>query len=218
MCMPQKANGSLDLTAPCNQWAILLQSCTSGLPPSDIYNSTVGTTLLYSTDSPPQSPANQRLCACESYYFDTMAGCNACWAAHGANDKFLYSDNILTSMSSSYCAATATPSGGIHDMLSQWNKGPVASSVISAGRAETSTSPFSDPLAGKTAVSLYTTPAVTGSAIFNIAGITRGATPTTTHVVHGQITNGAGSVGGEMGTTKVALAAVLALVACVTFL
>ena len=121
-------------------------------------------------------------------------------------------------MSSSYCAATSTPTVGIPGMISGWYNRPRATSALGSAIAAAKTSIYSDPLSGKTAVSLYYTPTVTGTAVFNIAGVTHGATPTTTDVVHGQITNGAGYIGGGMATTKVACAAVLALISSVAFL
>lgn len=90
--------------------------------------------------------------------------------------------------------------------------------MLRSDKAQAKTSSYSDPLSGKTAVSLYYTPTITGNAVFNIAEVTHGAMPTTTNVVHGQITNGAGVIGGGLAITKVALAAVLAFVVTIALL
>ena len=66
-----------------------------------------------------------------------------------------------------------------------------AADALSAGdaKATSSVSVFSDPLKGSTAVSYYYTPSVTGTAVFGIAGVTKGAAPTETSVSHGHITS-----------------------------
>jgi hypothetical protein len=105
-------------------------------------------------------------------------------------------------------------------VLQEYYNSPKISSRLKSELSAVKTSSFSDPLAGSTAASYYYTPSVTGTAIFNIAGVTHGATPTTTNVVDGQITanSGAGAIGGGLSGLKVAFAAVLTLLASVDLL
>lgn len=101
-------------------------------------------------------------------------------------------------------------------MLVQYYKAS-NSRVLSAATARAKTSTFSDPLLGSKAVSYYYTPSVTGTAVFNIAGVTHGSKPTETNVAHGQITSGAEALMGEL-QLKVTAAALVGLAALVTLL
>lgn len=219
VCSPPTANASLDLTYPCNQQTILREQCTYGKTLDQIWNTTSGDWAKNPGDGwTAQSVENQRLCACESDFFDTLAGCSDCYSTHGATID-LYDEDAVSSISSSYCAASATPTVGLEKMLAKYGN-DTASSVLSVASDKASTSTFSDPMMGSTAVSYYYTPAVTGTAVFDIAGVTKGAEPTETNVSHGQITseNGAVAFGGSWVPVKVAAAALLGLAGVVAML
>lgn len=113
-------------------------------------------------------------------------------------------------MSSSYCAAAATPTAGLEQVLKAYYN-DTAKSVMSAASAKASTSAFSDPLARSTAVSYYYTASVTGTAVFDIAGITKGAEPTETSVHDGQIVSDSSAAPWTEGSVSIS-AAVAALV------
>ena len=104
--------------------------------------------------------------------------------------------------------------------MKDYYDGPKVSSAIKSAMSVATASTWSDPLSGSTAVSYYYTPSVTGTAVFNIAGVTHGATPTDTNEKHGQITanSGAGATGSGLGGLKVAFVALLTLMATVVLL
>jgi hypothetical protein len=218
MCSPPTADAVYNLTFPCNQNDVIQTQCYYGRTFDEVWNSTTGDYVNTSSWT-PQGPLNQRLCACESQLFDTLAGCNSCYKAHGAGLGRL-DEAEVSSMSSSYCAASSTPTVGLLHMMSEYFNSPQVTSKLHSAISEAKTSTYSDPLAGSTAVSYYYTPSVTGTAVFNIAGVTHGATPTTTKVADGQITanSGAGAIGSGLGGLKVAFAAVLTLMASVVLL
>jgi hypothetical protein len=218
MCSPPTDNAGFNLTFPCNQYDIIKTQCYYGRTFDEVWNSTAGD-FIKNKGWTPQSPLNQRLCSCESQFFNTLAGCNSCYQSHGAGLGRL-DEAEVSSMSSSYCAATNTPTVGLDKMISEYYHSPKVSSMLNSAISAATTSPYSDPLAGSTAVSYYYTPSVTGTAVFNIAGVTHGAKPTETNVKNGQITaiSGAGAVGNGLGGLKVAFAAVLTLIASVVLL
>lgn len=218
VCTPSTANAIMNLTFPCNQNDVIELQCYYGRTFDEIWNSTAGD-YANTTGWTPQDPLNQRLCACESEFFDTLVGCQACYAAHGDGVGRL-SNAEISSMSSSYCAASSTPTVGLLHMMSDFYLSPGVVSSMESQVSAARTSTYSDPLAGSTAVSCYYTPSVTGTAVFNIAGVTQGAKPTETNVEHGQITasSGAGVVESGFGGLKVACAAVLTLASLVFLL
>ena len=152
-----------------------------------------------------QSNNSQRLCACESQYWDSLKGCTACYRKHGEDSEFLKPE-FMSSISSAYCAATATPSLGLIDYLERQvvSKALEYSSNSSSGM--TPSTSFSDPMGTKTAVSLYYTPGVTGPRALDIGSLTGGAKMTTTNIVNGQIvaTGGTTSSQSPTGGTQVA--------------
>ena len=221
ICIPEDTNATTALSFPCIEHSIISEQCYYGRPFAEVWNARSGTSISNDETAKwkPQSPSNQRLCVCESHFFDTLVGCGACYQAHGAGPGFYYPEHAVSSTSSSYCAATATPSVGMHGMLQSWDHDrPEATSVLSSIVAAAKTTTYSDPLAGSTAVYLYYTPTVTGSAVFDIGGATHGAKPTTTNVVDGQITASSDGATGALARTKFALAGILALTAFVALL
>ena len=211
VCAPPTANTSLDLTFPCNQNNVLYNQCFFGRTFDEIWNSTSGEWVKdFGKGWKQQSVANQRLCACESQFFDTLVGCTECWQAHGSNVE-AFNSTAASSISSSYCAATASPTAGLEKVMAAFYDSSAAN-ALREGDAK-SVSAFSDPLSGSPAVSLYYTPSVTGTAVFGIAGVTKGAEPTETNVRHGQISSGAGrlELGVDWVPIKAAAAAMMGL-------
>ena len=171
-------------------------------------------------DEYEQSNSTQRDCICMSQYFDQSAACRECYAKHGSGKLSVRGyvvghgsfDDARTAQefSSSYCAATNTPTAGFAREVrsfsiaqeptttNPWNgyatdiPSAYESSLKEAASAKSSKI-FTDPLANKTDVSLYYTPSVTGSAAHVVAeatgtaGVTGAQTLLTTNVVDGQI-------------------------------
>ncbi len=216
ICEPGADNEAF-LSFPCNQKALIWLQCYYGRTFHQVWNTTTNE-YISEQGWTSQSPEKQRLCTCESEYFETLTGCSACYEAHGSNAALFQGQDGIKSMSSSYCAATSTPTVGIQGMVESWYNRSQVTSAFKSAVAEAITSTYSDPLSGSTAVSLYFTPRLTGSAVFNIAGVTQGATPTTTHIAHGQITNGASYTADGMALAKVAMGAVLAFFASIALL
>jgi hypothetical protein len=221
VCAPPTSNTSLDLTFPCNQNNVLYNECVFGRTFAEVWNTTSGEWVKDLGEGwTQQSIGNQRLCACESQFFPTLVGCTECWQAHGSNVE-AFNATAASSISSSYCAASATPTVGLEKVMAAFYNGSAAD-ALSGGDAKAtySVSAFSDPLKGSTAVSYYYTPSVTGTAVFGIAGITKGAEATETSVRHGQITSGAGHLepGMDWVPIKLAGAAIVGLGVLVTML
>ena len=208
VCAPPTLNASLDLSMPCNQNNVLYNECVFGRTFDEVWNSTSGQWVKDVGEGwTQQSISNQRLCACESQFFPTLVGCTECWRAHGSNVE-AFNATAASSISSSYCAASATLAVGLEKVMAAFYN-DTAAEALSGGdaKATSSVSAFSDPLKGSTAVSYYYTPSVTGTAVFGIAGITKGAEPTETSVSHGQITSGAGHLEPGMDWVPIKLAA-----------
>ncbi|KAK3686745.1 hypothetical protein LTR37_019495 [Vermiconidia calcicola] len=190
ICMPVNGTGDADYSAPCNVVQALQYQCIYGVPLDESTNSRAR----------PQANSTQRLCACQSQMFDMLHGCLACYEEHGMPGGLGVSDDVISTASSEYCAASATPSLGLAEYLFQFASDPEVSSLASSVRAAASTS-FTDPIGNQTAVSLYYTPQVTGSAALDVPDLTRGATATTTNVVDGQVVATASETsGGSTGS------------------
>ena len=185
ICRPLNSTGYVDLNAPCNVLDLLNIECIYGLQHLDLGKD-------YDFSSPKnehfieQHTASQRLCACESQFWDSLQGCAACYREHGGGMEYTAPSSYISSMSSAYCAATATPTLGLIDFEESWYTISAFSSILSSATAEAKTSTFSDPIGNKTAVSLYYTPEVTGTAALHV-GLKANSTPTSTNVVNGQI-------------------------------
>lgn len=219
-CVTFTPNNYPDWSAPCNAITAIVYQCQYG---PDIFQqlnisyhdspygedgSDTITKLRrrQNSDSDPVEldPATQRTCICESQFFEQAKGCADCYRAHGGEEyaSELGTDD-LPGMSSSYCAASATPTQGFADYF----EGAVSTSSSTASQTH-----ISDPLANKTAVSLYFTASVTGTPAFIVAQPTMPANGssngtivsyTSSNVIGGQIVptasgnNGAARSGGS---------------------
>ena len=182
VCQPGMSSASVDFNAPCNVWTYLLLACAYGQKiPVDKFG-------LEMPKGPMQSNSSQRLCVCESQYWAAAQGCSDCYKAHGAGEDvgLALPHTLISSMSSSYCAATATPTLGLVEFQASFVEKPQFKSLFSSNTAKP-TSTFSDPIGNKTAVSLYYTGLATGSTALNIGEFTGTVSPTTTNVEKGQI-------------------------------
>lgn len=179
ICWPEDSDGNFNLKAPCNIASYISNACAFGP------NFNGNLSKFIPDDTPLQSNQTQRLCICESQYFNAMQGCIDCYGAHGAANQY-YPPKYFSSLSSDYCAATATPSLGFGMFQVKFNSKPAVLSMFTSNLKATQS--FSDPLAGSTAISLYYTPSVTGSAALNVGPFASSSpSPTTTLVKDGQI-------------------------------
>lgn len=185
-CNPNNSTGMPDFNAPCNAVTAVEYQCIYGPdyltaalnagPYNRLRRRQSSSDDDGSDDDdslPMQSNSTQRTCICESQFFDQVKGCTACYTAHGAPsdvDEGLVDDKAIASLSSAYCAASATPTLGLADFLFQW-----ADSYNASHPATATASTMSDPIGNKTAVSLYYTPSVTGTAAWIVAEATSGA-------------------------------------------
>ncbi|CAK4030016.1 Hypothetical predicted protein [Lecanosticta acicola] len=221
VCLPNNATGYPDLNAPCNAIQAIFAECTFG--PSSLADFLSEEASANSGNSdgsddyagdvddgkyPMQSNATQRTCICESQWFALTNACLACYQKHGLPAEDDLSPKQVSSISSAYCAASATPTLGFAYFIYQYAPGVTGTSLPASSTATPSS--FSDPLGNRTEVSLYYTPSVTGSAAWAIAeatGTSSGlATFTTTRTSNGQIvataTNGGGSNGAATGAAS----------------
>lgn len=180
VCMPTNASGSPDLNAPCTALQLITAECVYG--PAGLQqvlgNNDPEGTYGFENNAPTLSNSSQRTCVCESQFYSQALGCNECYKAHGAPPSGIngyLSEDFLSSASSSYCAVTNTPTVGFAEVLYAYATGSYASSIVAAASTASSTSTFSDPLGNRTAVSLYFTPSVTGSAAWVVAEATESA-------------------------------------------
>ncbi len=199
ICYPGMYTSDVDLNAPCIVEAYLGLACGYG------QKITVNKTGFESPNGPMQSKDAQRLCICESQYFEALQGCSDCFEAHGGDNTpgVVFPINVISSMSSAYCAATATPTLGFYDYELSYLDKPQFNSIFSSIMAS-ATSTFLDPIGNKTGVSLYYTGAATRSAALNIGEFTGTAAPTTTLIMNGQIVATASlmtSTGGKTSMT-----------------
>lgn len=214
VCAPRNSSGYPDFNAPCNAVYAIQAQCIYGGPDflNDLWNLNISSpndgnsrrnadpqsqdgdeSSLDENNLPSgQSDENQRVCVCESQFWDQLAGCVACYTAH-APDSAVEADiqpSQLSSASSSYCAASATASVGLAGYL--YNVfGGLLDTGSGSSATETSTVNFRDPIGNKTEVSYYYTAAVTGSAAWLVSQPTgessASQTYTTTNVQDGQI-------------------------------
>ena len=138
-----------------------------------------------------QSNETQRVCVCESQFWDQVAGCFACYKKHGSLElEGTIPESLLSSASSTYCAASATASVGLADFLYNIALGVTPTATGSATGTETASVKYADPIGNKTEVSYYYTQAVTGTAAWSLVqptGSADSASYTTTNVQDGQI-------------------------------
>lgn len=207
ICIPHDPNTGLpDANAPCMASSAIFYQCVYGV---DVFNMTDGSSnsKRQVSDPPPdgnpdndgsssddddpsdlteQTLSAQRTCICESQFFDQTAGCMDCFKAHGGVENVDYIPLAsFTALSSSYCAASTTPTAIFEHYYN---------AVMTEPSASASATPISDPIGNKTAVSLYFTPSVSYPAAYSIAqptvsasGINTVVSYTTSNVVSGQI-------------------------------
>lgn len=180
VCLPTNASGSPDLNAPCAAVQLITAECVYGA--AGLQQIAGGTdpesSYRFEGDASTLDNSTQRTCVCESQFYNQLVGCNDCYKAHGAPPSGIngyLSEDFLHSASSSYCAVTNTPTAGFADVLYAYATGSYASSIVAAASTASSTSSFSDRLGNRTAVSLYFTPSVTGSAAWVVAEATESA-------------------------------------------
>ncbi|KXT08965.1 hypothetical protein AC579_4019 [Pseudocercospora musae] len=214
VCQPKNSsnNDMPDYNAPCNAIAAIQGQCIYG--PAYLSAPGSGTGSLKKrqsgdSDIPTQSNDTQRVCLCESEFWDLANGCFSCYKKHGGemDGAGSISENTLSSISSKYCAATVTPTAGLADYLYALASS-LEPSTTQTGSVQTSVS-YLDSIGNKTEVSYYYTPSVTGSAAWVVAqptGSDSSVAYSTTNVDDGQIratasaNNAAASGGSETRT------------------
>jgi hypothetical protein len=182
ICLPGFQSKDIDLNAPCNMALYIGIECVYGSKPNITKHG------IEDPRGPMVSNHTQQLCICESQYFESTIGCESCFNKHGgsSNAGIALPLNVISSLSSAYCAATATPIG-IDDFQNSYMQKPQFSTLFPSSSSGTSvTATFSDPLANSTAISLYYTATVTGSEALDV-GVFTGTGTTTTLVSDGQI-------------------------------
>jgi len=185
VCAPVNATGQPDLNAPCNQALAIELECVYGpVLGLEVFFSQYVTTTSPSgfqstgdSDLPTdlmQSNATQRDCMCSSQFWSALNACSTCRTAHGdVLDAGLDASqdvpaDLLASLSSTYCAASSTPTLYLGDFFYSWGTAHQPSTLQTSIPAT-----FSDPLGvNKTAVSLYYTPSVTGTPAYVVAAST----------------------------------------------
>lgn len=167
--MPTNSTGGVDYNAPCNAYYAIYGQCSEGS--TAFWDQQIDQNGDGDSSSPQVSNATERTCICESQFWDQFAGCQACQKDHGAPEGFWLPDDFVSSWSSGYCAATATPTLEFGDNLASI----IPTSLSSAANAVLNATVASDPISNKTAVSYYFTPSVTGSAAYIVAEATGSA-------------------------------------------
>ncbi|KAI5367795.1 hypothetical protein Slin15195_G029280 [Septoria linicola] len=210
VCMPTNSSGYPDFDVSCNAVAAIQAQCIYGAGYLDVLSEFYGSSLKEdkrkraAADSsgddndpmvdnriaPEQSNETQRVCLCESQFWDQISGCLACYKAHGGDmaSEASVPKSALTSASSAYCAASATATAGLADYLFAFiNNFSTTSASRPTGTASVR---FRDSIGNKTEVSYYYTAAATGTAAWSISQPTNtsgSASYTTTNIVDGQI-------------------------------
>ncbi|EME85668.1 uncharacterized protein MYCFIDRAFT_213948 [Pseudocercospora fijiensis CIRAD86] len=187
VCQPYNSTNMPDLNAPCNAIAAIQGECIYGPEYLSVPNSNGDRDF---GDISTQSNETQRVCLCESQFWDLATGCFSCYKKHGGemDGAGTISDGTVSSISSKYCAATMTPTAGLADYLFALASSLEPSST-QTGSAQTSVS-YLDSIGNKTEVSYYYTPSVTGSAAWLVGqptGSGSSAVYSTTNVHDGQI-------------------------------
>ena len=166
VCLPTNSTGFPDLNAPCNAWSRIQQLCVYGeqirsiLDSADLNDySQVGT-----GDMKEHSPGYQRDCICSSQQFDQMRGCMACYDAHGGDSQAIFEPQAIESFSSSYCAASATPTVGYPSAILGVIGGAEETGSASSGLSSSN----SGSIGTQTDVSMYYTAAASGSDAWDV--------------------------------------------------
>lgn len=186
VCQPYNGNGQPDMNAPCNQMAAITVECVYGasglqLVQNALSSSPGSASSTSDQNFTPLDNGTQRICICESQFFPAYTGCSDCFTAHGAPDisgdsiNGQVSQDVISSASRSYCAATNTPTLGFYEAFASVAANVYQTSSIGLTAQDTSTSSFSDPIGNSTAVSYYYTPSITGSSAWVVAQATESA-------------------------------------------
>lgn len=225
VCRPRNSTGGLDFNAPCNAMLAIQSQCEYGpnafekmflIQPVDDGD-------IELDDPPMLSNETQRACICQSQHTDMMMGCLACYKEHGGTDEEVLKapDQIQTAMDA-YCKADEPATQQFEEVfMNAIGADDDETTYISPSTSASSTT-FSDPIGNSTAVSLYYTPSVTGTAAYMPAVPTPessggdDASYTSTSVSDGQIVpTAAGSEGkaseSDSGAAQTAMAQVGAM-------
>ena len=183
ICAPNGTANNPDLpnlNYACNVAIVLSILCKTG-DISSFLPARIGGT----TDSPPAPVPNaeeQQQYLCASSFFDQMYGCASCLSHHGRGTVLAayLSEDDLQSMKTAYCHSS-DPKAGFSEFWKDWTEGKHAPENIKSALSLAATSSFIDPWGiTKTAVSLYYTPSVTGTAALAISMIEGTITETET--------------------------------------
>jgi hypothetical protein len=200
VCAPLNSTNQPDMNFPCHIADLVRYEC--------LYGAEKGTSIFQglfsgtSLTAEPRGKDQQRICICESQWFNQIVGCGRCEYLHGGgpNPLAYLGNSAVSSMSSSYCAVTATPTQGLVEYYNEWTKGSLAppwlKSMISAASSR-----FKDPLSTgytmtssyglgstiRTAVEYYFTPSVTGTEAWKVQAITDSAGSTIWKTADGEI-------------------------------
>lgn len=170
VCFPDITDKQAALAYPCNAAYSILIECTYG-PQSPMALGRGSGNMGPDAKAKQQSNSTQRLCACDSHLFHEWMGCAACFEAHGSH---MVDDGYVEKVSSSYCAASGTPTEALRVVAM-----PLVRGIRHGNLGAPAMGVNKDPLSGSTAVSLYFTPPVTGSAAWQVPEITNSAGKTT---------------------------------------
>lgn len=177
VCLPVDSSADPDYSAPCNGLGAVDFQCAYG---SAAFSAGVSDNNSSDVTQPLErnrtSPSSQQVCYCQSQWFNLYEGCLDCANKHGVSAALpQISASALTSFSSSYCAASATPTTDFDVYLNS-----VFSDLVKSVESGTATT-FTDPIGNKTDVSLYYTASVTGSNAYIVSqAAPTGASATTT--------------------------------------
>lgn len=172
VCLPTNDTGYPVFDAPCNAIQAIEAECmygSAGLPFALSLSSSYGSNEANTPNELDNS--TQRDCACQSQLFIELQGCLDCFKAHGAPSEVLAGfpqSSDVTSLSSSYCAASATPTLDLGDVFVQ----AVATNTSDMVSATASSTSYSDPVGNVTDISAYFTPSVMGSSVYAVAQTT----------------------------------------------
>jgi hypothetical protein len=160
VCSAVDENEQYDMNLPCNQIFAIQYEC--------MYGPREGDGKPHESDeTPAMLPIEaQRVCICQSQHNDAMKGCSACHRAHGgAEGEDWVSDSKIDEVMDKYCDVGNTPTESyavvIYDQLS--NTEDTDDSDSDSDESKTS----SDPIGTATDVSLYFTPAFTGTSAYS---------------------------------------------------
>jgi hypothetical protein len=196
LCYPHNATNSPDLSAPCNLIAAIQAQCTYGPAALEFLSLPSDSDSFPDFNDPKwqlQSPANERVCICESQILDATLGCVACLKAHEGGVPFSQGDRFADSfpgIMAKYCDVGYTPTVDFIDFMADAEGGPGDFGGEDGAESGEGVSSYSDPIGTATDVSLYYTMSVTRSDAYNLAvptGANGNVTFTSTRTSEGQI-------------------------------